>query len=247
MKIIFLGTNGWYDSETGFTLCTIIDSKDYYIVLDAGNGIYKLDKYIKNDKPIYLFLSHVHIDHISGLHVLDKFNFKQGLDIYIPSGKRKALEVFKDSPYTKSFKKFAYRVDIHDVSDGKNKIPFNFVCKKLFHTDESFGYKFELDGKTITYSTDTGICENDLKLSENTDLLIHECTYQPGHPPTKWGHVTPDQVAKLAKDAGVKKLALTHFAADLYPTLKMRDEAAKLAKTIFKNTVAAKDGMVIEI
>ena len=55
----FLGTNGWYSSKTGLTPCVLIDSKEGYIVLDAGEGIQKLDKYITDDKkPIYLFLSH---------------------------------------------------------------------------------------------------------------------------------------------------------------------------------------------
>ncbi len=39
--------------------------KDKYIVFDAGDGIYKLNKYVKDDKkPIFLFLSHLHLDHI---------------------------------------------------------------------------------------------------------------------------------------------------------------------------------------
>ena len=41
MDIIFLGTNGWYDSPTGSTICTLINSERYHILLDAGNGIYK--------------------------------------------------------------------------------------------------------------------------------------------------------------------------------------------------------------
>jgi hypothetical protein len=52
VKIIFLGTNGWYDSETGNSICTLIDTQDHYIILDAGNGIYKADRYIKKDKPV---------------------------------------------------------------------------------------------------------------------------------------------------------------------------------------------------
>ena len=43
MQIIFLGTNGWYDSPTGSTICTLISSEKYHIFLDAGNGIYKAD------------------------------------------------------------------------------------------------------------------------------------------------------------------------------------------------------------
>ena len=46
MKIAFLGTNGWYDTKTGNTVSALVDTKKYYIVLDAGNGIHKLDKYL---------------------------------------------------------------------------------------------------------------------------------------------------------------------------------------------------------
>ncbi len=72
MKIIFLGTNGWYTTQTGNTPAVLIDSKNHYVVFDAGNGIYKLDQYITEPKPISLFISHFHIDHVSGLHSLGK-------------------------------------------------------------------------------------------------------------------------------------------------------------------------------
>lgn len=29
MRIIFLGTNGWYDTDTGNTVCILLESKDY--------------------------------------------------------------------------------------------------------------------------------------------------------------------------------------------------------------------------
>ena len=47
MKITFLGTNGWYDSATGNTPSALIDTKDYYIILDAGFGIHKLNDLLK--------------------------------------------------------------------------------------------------------------------------------------------------------------------------------------------------------
>ena len=43
MDIIFLGTNGWYDSPTCSTICTLINSQRCHILLDAGNGIYEAD------------------------------------------------------------------------------------------------------------------------------------------------------------------------------------------------------------
>ena len=104
MKITFLGTNGWYSSPTGDTPCILIDAKDQYIVLDAGNGIYKLDQYIKEDKPILLFISHFHIDHVSGLHILAKFDFKQGIDVYIGKGRTKDFETLVNPPFTLGYK-----------------------------------------------------------------------------------------------------------------------------------------------
>ena len=53
MKIVFLGTNGWYDSKTGNTICTLLETENNYIIFDAGNGIYQLDQYIYSLSGIY--------------------------------------------------------------------------------------------------------------------------------------------------------------------------------------------------
>jgi len=36
MKITFLGTNGWYDTDCGNTICTLLETTKAYILLDAG-------------------------------------------------------------------------------------------------------------------------------------------------------------------------------------------------------------------
>ena len=50
----FLGTNGWFSTNTGDTTCHLLDFQSCYIILDAGNALYKVDKYIVQNKPIYL-------------------------------------------------------------------------------------------------------------------------------------------------------------------------------------------------
>lgn len=62
-----------------------------------------------------------------------------------------------------------------------------------------------------------------------------------------WPHLNPEEAAKIAKEAKVKKVVLTHFDANIYQTLEERKEAQKIAKTIFKNTISAIDDMKIEI
>jgi len=246
VKVIFLGTNGWYCTKTGDTPCILIDSEKYYIVLDAGNGIYKLEKHITEDKPIYLFLSHFHLDHIFGLHILSKFKFKQGINIVVENGGRKILQTVIDNPFTKTMKDFDIKISILELPNEKDKLPFSVESFKMFHVDPVLGYRFNLDGKTIAYSGDAGISENSLPLAKNADLLIHECNLLPGMK-TAWRHTDPVEVSKLAKDAGAKKLAMVHFDASLYTSFELRDNAQEIAREIFPNTFAMRDEQVIEL
>lgn len=247
IKIIFLGTNGWYDTKTGNTICTLLETKEYSIILDAGNGIYKLDRYIDVKKPAFLFLTHFHLDHIVGVHILAKFRFRQGLNIYGQKGTKKILNQLINQPFTVPLKELHYKVKINEISEGKYFLPFLVEAKFLNHSSSCLGYRFELDGKNIAYCTDTGICQNFKELARDADLLITECTLRSGQKSPGWPHLTPEDGAKIAKEAGVKKLILTHFDSDNYKTLKERKEAEKTAKTIFKNTTAAFDNLEINL
>ena len=91
MRIVFLGTNGWYANSLGNTSSIFVDSEDYYIILDAGDGIHKIDNIINDKKPIILLLSHLHLDHIIGLHTVAKFPFTQEINIYGYKGTKKRI------------------------------------------------------------------------------------------------------------------------------------------------------------
>jgi len=254
MKIYFLGTNGWYSTPTGDTPCILIDSKDRYVIFDAGNGIYKIDKYIKENKPISLFVSHFHIDHISGFHILGKFKFKQGIDIYIPKGRKKDFETFVNPPYTvgitkseKNILTYATQYRLHELEEGDNDIGFPVRMKKLFHGHVNHGFRITLEGKSIAYSGDTKVVPGEFEIAKNADLVIHECSNIVSPKEDVWGHTDPIQTAQFAKDVGVEKLVLTHFGAHFYDTLEKRKEAEEKARKIFPNTIAATDDLIIEI
>jgi ribonuclease BN (tRNA processing enzyme) len=249
MRFIFLGTNGWYDTETGNTTCTLIETNDSFVVLDAGNGFYKLDDYISDisKKPIYLFLSHFHLDHIIGLHILNKFNFKNGISIYGQSGTGKILDTIINQPYTVPFAKLPFKVNIYEISERRYDVPFPFECKFLVHASKCLGYRFELDGKIIAYCTDTGICENAIKLAEDADLLITECSLKRGQDNEPWPHLTPDDAVKIAKEAKAKNLALTHFDANIYRFSEERMVLQKEMEKIFENIIFAYDDLELNI
>lgn len=249
IKIFFLGTNGWYDTETGNTICILLDTEKAYIILDAGDGLYKADRYITDTKkPIYLFLSHFHLDHISGLHVLDKFKFPQGLTVCFSQGGKSILDAIIRQPYTIAFSDLGLQVNFKELVEGRPEgFPFGLAAKELKHSSKCFGYRFEVGNKTISFCTDTGYCDSALELSKDADLLIAECSLRHGQKSDGWPHLAPEDAARLAKEAGARKLALVHFDARNYKTLKERDETQAYAENIFKNVIAAKDGMTIEL
>jgi ribonuclease BN (tRNA processing enzyme) len=246
MKLIFLGTNGWYDTDEGNTVSVLIDTEKFVVVLDAGFGLYKLGKYISAEKPVYLFLSHLHLDHICGLHTLSGLNLKN-LEIFCQKGMKKHLDVFINHPFTIPLSGLAYPAKITEIEPGKHTHPFEFECRPLHHADPCMGYRLFLDKKTIAYCTDTNICENDMMLASHADLLIHECALLPGEESPSWGHSNSEETARLAKDAGAKKLILTHLAVKPYADEKTRKKTEEDARKIFPETTMASDGLVVEI
>jgi len=249
MKLTFLGTNGWYDTSTGNTPCILVETENSYIILDAGNGFYKLDNYINGsgEKPIYLFLSHFHLDHIAGLHILNKFSFKQNIRIYGQSGTKDILNNIINYPYTVPFDELPFNVEINELKEGRTNDPFTIQCGFLNHSSRCLGYRFEVDNKVIAYCTDTGIHENIVKLGKDADLLITECSFKSGQFNPDWPHLNPEEALLMARKSGAKKLALTHFDANIYRSKAERDEITSQIKTESPEIIVAHDNMEITI
>lgn len=246
MKVIFLGTNGWYDTETGNTPCVLVETGSEHIIFDAGFGFHKLGRYIKDDKPIYLFISHLHFDHIIGLHVLPIFRYAQGIDIYTQPGSRTSLESVMNNPFTRPLESMAPLVRVHEYGSTEHFL-FGFEAKELLHAVKCFGFRVTSDNKSVVFCTDTEDCPALRSLAKDADLLITECAFKSGEETKGSSHLNPEISARIALESGAKRLALYHFDPARYPELGDRRNAEKIARSIFKDTVAAVDGLEIVI
>ena len=176
MKITFLGTNGWYNYENNETSCVFVQSRNFNLIFDLGSGIKNLNKIVFKEKPTYLFLSHLHLDHIIGTHYLSSIKKLSNLTIILHKTYYNSFKQIFNKPYTLKYIKYKTKIRFMTFSKDKMcKVPFEFTFKKLNHSDPSYGFKLFLDNKILTYCTDTRYCENILKLSKNSDLLILEC------------------------------------------------------------------------
>lgn len=77
------------------------------------------------------------------------------------------------------------------------------------------------------------------------DLLIFDSTFASRHADLAFErkHSTAPEAAQLAKEAGAKRLVLTHFSA----RYRRVDSLLREAQRVFPDTVAAHDGLVLEL
>ena len=250
MNVIFLGTNGWYDSPTGHTVSVLVATPRYHIVFDAGSGFAQLPDYLAGlpRRPLFLFLSHFHLDHIIGLHTMVKLPVTR-LVIAGPPGARAIIASFVNSPYTVplSYIETRYPVKVLELPGNEHALPFPVTALPLLHESPTIGYRVELGRKVLTYCTDTGYCENAVTLARKADLLITDCAYRVGEQDANWPHLNPESAAALAVAAEAKALVLTHFDASRYRALDDRQAAEYEARKVFPHTTASTDGMTITV
>ena len=99
-------------------------------------------------------------------------------------------------------------------------------------------------GRRIVISGDTRPCQTTEVYAHGADLLVHEATFLEDERARarETAHSTAGQAAELAKDAGVRLLALTHLSTRYFPR-DVRDEA----RATFPGTVVPRDFDAIDV
>lgn len=99
--------------------------------------------------------------------------------------------------------------------------------------------------RRYAYCSDTSVVTGNAEMLQGVDLLYHEATFASDGlvRARETGHSTAAQAAEFARAAQAKRLVIGHFSA------RYEDERPLLseAKSIFKNTILAKEGLKIEV
>ncbi len=279
--------------------------KNKGILFDCGEGTQRQMNIagINRNKVNYVFLSHWHGDHVSGLIGLIQTLGNQ----QIQNEERPVLHIFGPKETEERIEHmlktciFENKVllEIHEIIPKRNElltilnnedfyvqtallehgIPclgFSFIEKDTRKMDSNKLNKLNLtfgpmigqlqNGETIIHNDltitpdmvsvlkkglkitvimDTGLCENAITLSENSDLLICEATFSSelGDKAENYKHMTAKDAALLANNSNSKRLIITHLSQRYKTPGDVLDDA----KNVYENVEVAHDFMKIKL
>jgi len=256
----------------GNTACVEMQCGKELVIIDAGTGIRNLGTELLKQMPVKaaILFSHMHWDHIQGIPFFQPI-YKPGNEFKLYGNRNwstkleYALKSQMQSPNfpvtLEELSNVGAKIEYIDIEAGTT---FNVGASgqitvrtaELNHPDKAFAFRIEYSGKNLVYATDTESLpkpdERLVELARGTDLLIHDAQYTSeeynganGESRKDWGHSTPEAAAQVAVAANAKKLVLFHYAP--HHDDATVDQMLQVASAIFPNTVAASEGMIIEL
>jgi len=95
--------------------------------------------------------------------------------------------------------------------------------------------------RQFVYTGDTEYSQSVIELARGADTLLVECSF-PDDAPVP-GHLTPSGVARIAREAGVRRVVLTH----IYPAVEDLDLITEVGRDFDGEILVAEDGLEFEV
>lgn len=239
---------GCAGSHTGAgRMCSgyLVEAAGRKILLDAGNGstgnLQREHRFRDLDAVV---ISHRHVDHcidLIGCYYNLRFDpdHTGRMPLYAAAEVHDLLTSLLSRDAPMSFDDlFAHQ----EVGDGDRvqigEVTLTFARSR--HPVPTVSTRVEAEGVTLVYSGDSAGGPELVDLARGADLLLCEATWTgdaADYPPDL--HLTAAEAAKVANDAGVPRLILTHLAG-----ATDRDQAMAEAAAVFEGTVQLAEDLV---
>jgi phosphoribosyl 1,2-cyclic phosphodiesterase len=258
----------------GNSSCVQLDAGgDEYVLCDLGSGARAFGNHALDTRGgvpgvYHVFMSHTHWDHIMG--------FPFFMPAYIPGNRitiygchawlEEAIRRQHGAPsFPVEFAQLGADVRFVRLEPGRpyDLAGFRVTAKRQRHTGDSYGYRFERDGRVVVYSTDSehklddpGQARAFAEFFREADLVIFDAQYSLADAISikeDWGHSSNVVGVELCQMARARHLCMFHHE----PTYDDERIAAVLAETRRFEEItrgdhrvqvsAAWDGMEIEL
>ncbi len=285
MRVQFWGVRGSIPSPGpktvrygGNTPCVELTCGDETLIIDAGTGIRELGFDLMRraaGAPIKgrLFIGHTHWDHIQGFPFFTPlFLPTTKFEVYGMHGTTMPFQAvmigqMHSTYFPVQVKDLASKPTFHEINGPVQAGPVRVTHQFLNHPGITVGYRFEYEGKAVSYISDHepyGALnpkgefsdKEDLAIARfvaGSDLLICEAQYTADEYKIKrgWGHAAFGDILDLAQKAEVKRMALFHHDPlhdDAKLDARLADSIALItSRKLAIECFAAKEGQVVEL
>jgi len=206
LSVTVLGCDGSWPGPGGAGSGYLIASASTRVLIDAGPGTFaNLQLRLDPASLDAIVITHAHADHWTDLFGLDahaRFVLERtGIPLFGPG------ELRERAPELAGRGTFEWR-----VVEGGNRIDIGDLCCSFRRTDhpvETLAVRLEGSGRALGYSADSGPRWELADLGTGLDLALCEATYTVEHEGTM-GHLSGRQAGNQARDAGARRLVITH-------------------------------------
>nr|VFK15817.1 MAG: Ribonuclease BN, tRNA processing enzyme [Candidatus Kentron sp. LPFa] len=245
LPIVFYGAAGWFGNQFGCTNCVgVFPNETDAILFDMGTGAGKIDKGNLRGKNLTLVLSHLHLDHCYGLHILPLFQ-PASLTILIHEDLKPHLETLFSFPFMRSGHAQEFPVHIRAVRDSRvDCAGFDLKTRALQHNTPVIGARLQCGDVSVSYCVDSVLCDNLLELARDCDVLIIESgSREEGK--TKGAHLGLSDLRTVLRQTRARKVIVTHFSPVNYPNLESRERLLSALEGTHGEIKMAYDGLTV--
>ena len=259
----------------GATSCVELEGGDgEFLICDMGSGFreFGIDAARRmadgHSKTFNIFMSHMHWDHIMGFPFFGPsfdpnvtLRFFGGHDDLEIALRRQQKEISFPVPFEWLQADIEFKLvkpgDVVEVGG------YRVHTMKQYHSHDSYGYRFEADGKAMVYSTDSEHKDGDfdgdkafIEFFRDADLVIFDTMYSLADSMTikqDWGHSSNVIAVDLCLRADARRVAMFHHEPihDDHDIHGIHTETIRYEELIRKNTrlevLCAYDGLEVEL
>ena len=278
-QFITLGTHGGpvSDRNRSQPANALVVGQAVYLV-DAGDGaVQQLARAGLSMAAVRaVFISHIHIDHTGGLFAVLGLRHQMGtagkITVYGPPGIKAMVDGLVAAIVPEARSGYGVpgedyvapegTVEVVELADGASIKLDGFTAIAAGNTHYSFAkgsdlarrfgslsFRFDMPGRSIVYTGDTGPSDAVTRLARGADILVSELidpkfveTFVVRGTPEQQKraremrthlidhHITPDQVGQMAAAAKVKRVVITHLVAGRDPNVDTAPYVAGVRK-----------------
>jgi ribonuclease BN (tRNA processing enzyme) len=264
MRVTVLGKSPSWQDAGGACSGYLVQDHGTTVLIDCGNGVFgKLRERIDYIDIDAVVISHLHADHFLDLvpfsYALTYAPRQQpvpvppwsGTDhparprLIAPPGARETFRRVVGAWGNEDLIEGAFDLEEYEESSQPEVGPLRFEFRSVPHFTETFAIRVASTngGGNLAYGADSRPSEDLCTFVKGADLLVIEATLPRPERTGVRGHLTPEEAGQHAREAGVKRVVITHISDELDSTWA-RTEASKA----FRGPVqVAREGAVYEV